>query len=154
MKEIMEEVVRWMQWLGHVARMPDTRMPKQILFGRFVKARPFHGVKMRWKDRVKKDMLSLNIWSGWYNEAQDRKKWYESYHAGVADKLQKRLENEEEKRSFRRQTVLQSHVPDATASSLTCQQCHRKFSRSGDMRRHKCDSIRSRRHRMIGHATV
>ena len=153
MKEMMEEVVmlRRMPWLGHVARMPHTRMPKQILFGRFVKTRPFHGVKMRWKDRVKKDMLSLNIWSGWYNEAQDRKKWYESYHAGMVDKLQKRLENEEEKRSFRRQTVLQSHVPDA---SLTCQQCHREFRRSGDMKRHKCDSIRSRKHRMIGHAAV
>ena len=44
--------------LATVARMAEHRIPKQILFGRLYKARPFHGV-MRWKDRVVKDMTSL-----------------------------------------------------------------------------------------------
>ena len=52
---------------------------------------------------------------------------YASNHAGMEDKLQKRLENEE-KSLFRRQSVLQSRVPDATASSLTYQQYHRTFT--------------------------
>ena len=47
-----------------MVRMPDTRMPKQALFGYLKKARPFHGVKMRWKDRVRRDMTSLNISKG------------------------------------------------------------------------------------------
>ena len=52
MKELMQEVVtlRRVRWLGHVARMDGHRMPKQALFGHLNKARPFHGVKMRWKD--------------------------------------------------------------------------------------------------------
>ena len=29
--------------------------------------RPFHGVLMRWKDRVKKDMMSLAVLSHWYD---------------------------------------------------------------------------------------
>ena len=63
MREMVEEMVilRRMQWLGHVARMTEHRLPKQILFGRLPKARPFQGVKLRWKDRVMKDMVLLRL---------------------------------------------------------------------------------------------
>ena len=49
MKELVEEMVmlRQMRWLGHVAGMDDSRMPKQALFDHLSKARPFHRV---WKD--------------------------------------------------------------------------------------------------------
>ena len=82
MKELVEEmIVQWrLRWLGHVSRMDQSRMPKQLLFSRLRKTRPFHGVKMRWTRLV-----------------------------------------------FR------------------CANCSRSFSRSGDMKRHKCDSVRSRK---------
>ena len=70
---------RRMQWLGHLARMDNSRMPKRILFGRLRKPRPSHGVKLRWKDRVKKDMSSMKIYTRWYEGAQDRKRWYKKY---------------------------------------------------------------------------
>ena len=75
-KELVEEMVmmRQMRWLGHVARMDNNRMSKQALFGHLSKARLFHGVKMRCKDRIRKDMASLSITSGWYRLAQNRKK--------------------------------------------------------------------------------
>lgn len=95
MRETIEEVLieRWLQWLGHLARMENTKMPKQVLFGCLKKARPFHGVRLRWKDRVKKDM-ALN--THWFDRAQDRKTWHNSYHQGL-EKL--RLEKELEGRS-------------------------------------------------------
>ena len=44
MVETVEEtLLRRMRWLGHMATMADTRLPKQALFGRLRKARPFHG---------------------------------------------------------------------------------------------------------------
>ena len=63
MVEIVEEMVmlQRMRWLGHMARMADTRLPKQALFGRLQKARPFHGTKLRWRDRVMKDMALLGV---------------------------------------------------------------------------------------------
>ena len=61
MVETVEEMLmlRRMRWLGHMARMADTRLTKQALFGRLAEA--FHGTKLRWRDRVRKDMSLLGL---------------------------------------------------------------------------------------------
>ena len=140
MKETIEELVmlRRMQWLGHLARMPDARMPKQILFGRLQRSRPFHGVRMRWKDRVKKDMVALTVLSHWYVAAQDRKLWHDRYCAGMERAVERRIVREWEKRRA------SSLLGGSSALPFTCHQCNRSFRRTGDLRRHKCDSRRSR----------
>ena len=135
MKKLMQEVVtlRRLRWLGHVSRMNDQRMPKQALFGHLSKARPFHGVKMRWKDRVRKDMSSLCIPSSWYRLAQDRRKWYNLCHEGMERRIASRLEQEQAKRQAKRYHQLQP-----SELSFTCEHCHRNFRRSGDLKQHKC----------------
>ena len=127
---------RRMQWLGHLARMSNTRMPKQILFGRLKKVRPFHGVKMRWKGRVKKDMRSLKIYNHWFDRAQDRKGWHDLYHRSMGKLVEQRLEKEQEARRARQ------HPSSAVeALPFLCSQCQRRFRRQGDMTR---NIIRSR----------
>ena len=59
---------RRMEWLGHIARMPDTRQPKQLLFGWLGKARPAQGPRLRLKDRVHHDLRSLD--TPWFATAQ------------------------------------------------------------------------------------
>ena len=39
---------RRLQWLGHLGRMKNDRMPQQFLFGELQKKRACHGTKKRW----------------------------------------------------------------------------------------------------------
>ena len=67
---------RRFRWLGHLGRMCDSRLPKQILFGWLFQCHPPHAIKLRWRDRVRKDLKHFNISeSDWYVVAQDRDKW-------------------------------------------------------------------------------
>ena len=152
MTELIAEMVtlRRLRWLGHMARMSDTRMPKQALFGRFKKARPFHGVKMRWKDRVKRDLTLLKIPKRWYSLAQDRKSWYEMCQKKMKEKIERRLEQERRKRQAAiRHTIPHSQAASSATEIFDCQCCKRMFRRPGDLKRHKCDSVRSRKARRV-----
>ena len=53
---------RRLRWLGHVSRMPDGRIPKDMLFGELsIGARKRGRPNQRFKDVVKKDMTNCNI---------------------------------------------------------------------------------------------
>lgn len=55
-----------LRWLGHVHRMSDGRIPKDILYGELVEgSRPKGRPKLRFKDTCKRDMKSFDI--SWTN---------------------------------------------------------------------------------------
>ena len=54
-------VQRRLRWLGHVARMGDNRLPKQLLFGELLTVRPSHGPRLRWRDVVLRDIQRLGL---------------------------------------------------------------------------------------------
>ena len=114
-------------------------MPKCALFGCLEKTRPCHGVKLRWKDRVKRDMVSLGMFSGWYEAAQDRKLWRNMYSDIVERSVEERIRRENERRRHGPLTGATQELP------FYCQQCQRRFRRKEDMSCHKCDSVRSSR---------
>ena len=63
-------------WLGHLARMGDHQLPKQILFGWLPQPRPPHGPRLRWRDRIRKYLKLFHIdEGGWYVVAQNRDEW-------------------------------------------------------------------------------
>ena len=75
MEESLEDmiVLRTLRRLGHLARMDDHRLPKNILLGWLSKRRPAHGTKIRWRDQVKKDLKKFGIEvKGWFKLAQDK----------------------------------------------------------------------------------
>ena len=112
---------RRLQWLGYVARMDDSCLPKQLLFGWLSHPRLAHGVKLRWRDKVRRDLKIFRInESTWYGLAHDRQSWLLQYTRGA------------------------SQVPlQLRHDLLVCSVCTRFFRRPQDMARHNCDSVRS-----------
>ena len=97
MDEALEDLIsaERLRWLGHVSRMEDRRLPKKLLFGWLQKRRPAHGTKMRWRDKVKKDMKKFNIKDDkWCLTAQDRRVWRAECKVGVKKCTQERLESD------------------------------------------------------------
>ena len=66
-----------LRWAGHVSRMPDSRLPKQLLFGELVHgARSRGGQKKRYKDTLKAHMKEVAIDPNrWEVLASDRAQW-------------------------------------------------------------------------------
>ena len=123
----------------HITECPS----KLALFGRsqLDKARPFHGVKLRWKDRVEKDMSCLSILGDWYKLPQDKKCWYDLCHEQMNQKINRRIEEEGKK------CMAGTASHPTSIFEFNCDQCQRTFRRSGYLKRYKCDSKRSRRGR-------
>jgi hypothetical protein len=74
-----ENIVKWIKgqrinWLGHLERMEEDRMPKKIftqeLEGRRRRGRP----RKRWKEEVERDLQVLGL-RRWRELLTDRKKW-------------------------------------------------------------------------------
>jgi len=111
---------RRLRWLGHLGRMCDSRLPKQFLFGRLPQRCPPHGVKLSWRDSVRKDLKYFNISeSDSYVVAQDRDKWSQL-------------------------CMPTPSLSELVQPRLFCDNCNRSFRRPQDMAKHRCDSIRSR----------
>ena len=49
------------QRLGHVAHVPDHRIPKSVLFGWLSQPRPQGGPRKRWRDVVRKDLKGVRV---------------------------------------------------------------------------------------------
>ena len=83
----VEMIVRKMQlrWAGHVARMSDDRIPKQLLFGELtIGTRTVGRPLLRWKDSLKDTLKQSNIsTTHWQDTATDRSAWRRSIHDGL-----------------------------------------------------------------------
>ena len=73
---------RRLRWLGHVRRMDDGRIPKDILYGELTSGKRQIGhPQLRFKDVCKKDLRCFGIApSSCENLAQDRHRWRQNLH--------------------------------------------------------------------------
>lgn len=104
---------RRLEWLGHVSRMEDDRMPRRLLFGILPITRPPGGPKKRWRDAVTVDLRELDADQDWYAVAtESRADWRQLYRAPAPDPVVNR--------------------------TVECEICHRQFKSRAGLGRHKC----------------
>jgi hypothetical protein len=68
------DIVRRLEWLGHVIRMEDTRLPKMIFNAKPEGRRGVGRPRLRWLYDVEADIKALGI-KRWRIRAQDGKEW-------------------------------------------------------------------------------
>ena len=124
-EELVAEKVRKrrLEWLGHVARMPNHRLPKTMLFGWLPQPRPRCGPRKRWRDVVRNDLKEVGLEEDeWYREAtRSRAGWRAMYQDGLE--------------LNRKSRIVEASV---AVRDVVCEVCARKFRRESDKKRHKC----------------
>ena len=118
-------ILSQMRWVGHVVRMDDTRLPKQLFYGELcIGKRPRHKPKKRFKDCIKANLKCMKIdQNSWEGLAKDRSGWRKLIREGSDIFEQERLKQSELKRALRKQDV--TKIPDWVVRDLTCQVCGR-----------------------------
>jgi hypothetical protein len=61
-----------LEWLGHIERMQETRIVKEVHSWKPISKRPVGRPKTRWEDDVRKDVQKLKV-KNWKTIVQDRR---------------------------------------------------------------------------------
>lgn len=116
-----------MRWVGHVIRMDDSRLPKQLLYGELVLGkRPQHKPKKRFRDFTKDNLKSLSMFAAdWEISAHDRNEWRSLVRKRCMQFEEERIAHAVVKRKARK--LQDVEVPAARGSkiNLTCTYCGR-----------------------------
>ena len=75
----MEDILikKGLKWLGHIHRMDENRLPRQLLYSQLSSGKRNRGrPKLRFKDVMKRNMKSKKInHTTWQTLANDKKAW-------------------------------------------------------------------------------
>lgn len=124
-----------LRWSGHVVRMNERRLPKQLLYGELTEGeRNIGGQKLRYKDTIKRHLKRIDAdVNTWETKARDRKQWRKIVLTAI-EKVEHRREDEYllQHQSRRGQII----------SNITCERCGRNFrsiaGRASHLRANNC----------------
>ena len=117
---------RRLRWLGHVCRMDDGRIPKDVLYGELATgSRPTGRPALRYKDVCKRDLRAGGVDPADLETAfSDRVSWRTTVKAGI-EEAELMRETRWEERRLRRQQRLHSAPSSTQASTFICSNCSR-----------------------------
>ena len=131
---------RHLRWLGHAIRLPDHRLPKQILYGQLLEGnRSAGGPKKRFKDHSKDLLKKCNIQPTILEHvAADRPLWRATSHQGL-DHLESTLNRRRaELRARRHQQVQEIPPPNGGHPCRDCGKiCASRIGLHSHMRWHQ-----------------
>ena len=114
-----------LRWLGHVRRMGDERIPKQLLYGQLKAGKRNVGrPRLRYQDCVRASLSSCGVdHRTWENIAVDRTVWRNTVRSGVRTFEEQRLGEAEYKRAIRKGIIVA--VDRAVGTAWPCDICGR-----------------------------
>ena len=123
---------RRLRWLGHVHRMPDGRIPKDLLYGELSDGkRPQGRPKQCFRNVCRNDLRSCGIdVDTWEAIAANRSAWKLTVKKGVAHSEARSRQEAEEKRQLRKEKEKNPHTSINSTQSrdaaYTCDLCGRE----------------------------
>ncbi len=115
------------RWAGHVVRMSDERLPKQLLYGQLSEGKRHRGrPKKRFKDSLKDSLRSLGIpHDTWETLATEKSTWRSTVCTGARRAEEKRTAIATQKRVSRKARA--ADHPTTSNTIHTCTTCGRLF---------------------------
>ena len=137
---LMKQLLRW---IGHVRRMDDGRIPKDIMFGELKEGKRKRGrPKLRYKDVIKRDLGRIDVeHTKWEALATDRKVWKSRCKKGVQLAEQNRISQLIQKREKRKAREREKETP---LTYFSCPHCDQSFSIQRQLTTHLSISHRRR----------
>ena len=115
-----------LRWAGHVSRMPDDRIPKQLFYGELCSGkRTVGGQRKHYKDSLKVSLKDFNISTeSWETLASDKPFWRQLITKGAHAAEERRSRKAEVKQAVRKERAASTNC---TAPTHFCPTCERGF---------------------------
>ena len=132
-----------LRWSGHVTRMDDSRLPKQLFHAELSTGKRHKGgQRKRYKDVLKLTLKAYNIpVDEWQALAQDRPDWRAAIRKGTKHFERSRLQSLDDKRSARK-----NRVPNPS-TAVPCRLCGKICASTFRLQAHSQDETLRKRPR-------